>query len=474
VSARKAICLWCAGAISVFAQGRPTDWPNLAGDAQRTGWEKSDSRITKDNIKDFQLVLKRKLPGKGKVLTAPVVIGNLISYRGFKELAFVASDAGDMWSIDADLDRMFWEQHLGGSTKGACPGQITAPSLVPPTIFRPRPAGAGAPPRPAGPPSPFGASRPVFTIAADGKLRRLNTSDGSEQESLALLPAGMRGGVTTIADGVFYAVAQSGCGNKAKGLVAAVDISKPGQTPATYPLESAPAGFAIGTDGTVYVQTTGGKLLALSTKELKVKQSFQLADSPAKSVNRVAPVVFAFKGRDLIVSAGADDRLYLLDSDTLGGDDHKGFLNRTEPLAGHVTGGLSSWLDGAGVRWILAPVWGSPVGSVAAYIVEEHDGKPVLSPAWVSGNLTSPEPPVVNGGYVFVVSAGDFQKNLKPKSGTHATLHILDATNGKELYALGSEITAPANLTGVTLVNGRVYFTTTDNTLYAYGVPLIR
>jgi outer membrane protein assembly factor BamB len=72
------------------------------------------------------------------------------------------------------------------------------------------------------------------------------------------------------------------------------------------------------------------------------------------------------------------------------------------------------------------------------------------------------------------VSAGDFQKNLKPKSGTHATLHILDATNGKELYALGSEITAPANLTGVTLVNGRVYFTTTDNTLYAYGVPLIR
>jgi len=68
------------------AQGRPMDWPSYGGDAQRTGWEKSDSRITKDNIKDFQLVLKHKLgagPAASNALTPPVLIGMLISYRRF-------------------------------------------------------------------------------------------------------------------------------------------------------------------------------------------------------------------------------------------------------------------------------------------------------------------------------------------------------------------------------------------------------
>jgi len=28
-------------------QGRPIDWPSYGGNAQRTGWEKSDIRITR-------------------------------------------------------------------------------------------------------------------------------------------------------------------------------------------------------------------------------------------------------------------------------------------------------------------------------------------------------------------------------------------------------------------------------------------
>src|SRR5580704_6377322 len=92
--------LVCAGMAN--AQGRPIDWPSYGGDAQRTGWEKSDSRITKDNVKDFRLVLKRKLDNqRNGLLTPPVLIGLLISYRGFKELAFVAG-SDKLWAIDAD------------------------------------------------------------------------------------------------------------------------------------------------------------------------------------------------------------------------------------------------------------------------------------------------------------------------------------------------------------------------------------
>src|SRR4051794_6241273 len=102
-------------ALAAFAsvatpQGRPVDWPSAGGDARRTAWERSDIRITKDNIKDFQLVLKRKfdVPQSGpRSLTAPVVIGLLISYRGFKELGFVSSSAGDLWALDVDIDKVF-------------------------------------------------------------------------------------------------------------------------------------------------------------------------------------------------------------------------------------------------------------------------------------------------------------------------------------------------------------------------------
>ena len=72
-------------------QGRPVDWPSYGGDARRTGWEKSDVRITRDNVKDFQLVLKRKLDNQQTgqyALTPPVVVGLLISYHGLQGTRF--------------------------------------------------------------------------------------------------------------------------------------------------------------------------------------------------------------------------------------------------------------------------------------------------------------------------------------------------------------------------------------------------
>src|SRR5438477_1283964 len=167
--------IFLGGAYLANAQGRSIDWPFYGGDAQRTGWEKSDSRITKDNVNKFQLVLKRKLENEKtgpRSLTAPVVIGNLISYRGFKELAVVAGSSDNVWSIDADLNKMFWQRHFdtsSGQSSGSCQAGLTAtPALMPGFTFgagRPRTpsgtapgrAGAANAPfaRPAGPVTPF-------------------------------------------------------------------------------------------------------------------------------------------------------------------------------------------------------------------------------------------------------------------------------------------------------------------------------
>jgi hypothetical protein len=461
------------------------DWPSYGGDAQRTGWEKSDSRITKENVKDFQLVLKKKLDNQQTgphSLSASVIIGMLISYRGFKELAFVAGSSGSLWSIDADLERLFWQKQLDSPANSACASGMPAmPALTPPVNFgAARARGVGAAARgPAAAPgriggTGFGTPRSVFVLTGDGKLRQLNSADGSDQyPPLSLLPANAKVSSLTIADGTIYTTS-SGCGG-GPNAVWAVDLSGADPKIASFALKSGGAlglgGFAIGADGTVYVQTEDA-LLALSAKELKLKQSFTAPGGP------VTPLIFTWKGKEMVVSAGKNGSLYLLDAVSLGGD-HKTALYETAPLSkAGVWGGLSSWEDTDGTRWVLAPVWGplnpdlkslltngnASNGSIVALRVEEQSGKPVLTPVWVSRDMSSPEPPVITSGVVFAVSAGP----------SHATLYALDGTTGKEMYSTGSQVTAPANLTGVTIANGRVYFTTKDDTLYAFGIFLER
>lgn len=523
-----------ACAATANPQGRPIDWPFYGGDAQRTGWEKSDSRITKENVKDFQLVLKRKLDNRQKgphSLSAPVIIGNLISYRGFKELAFVAGSSGNVWSIDADLDRIFWQKHfnpLPDKENGAtsCSASVTAtPALTPPLNFgagRPRgaPGTAGTPggrapaataPPPAGAargpaPAPgrvggpgFGTPRPVFVLAGDGKLHQLNSSDGSDQfPPLSFVPPGAKASSLTLHDGVLYTTTSSSCGG-APSAVWTVSLNDADPKPVSFVSRGGNiggiGGFALGADGTVYVQTGKGEsdpasnkwsetLLALTPKDLKVKQYFRASGSGS-----VTPVVFAWKDREIVVSAGKSGSLYLLDAQSPGGDDHKTPVYETAPLSSNgVWGGLSSWADTDGTRWVLAAVWGSlnpdlkslltngnaPHGSIVAFKVEEQNGKPVLTPVWASRDMSSPEPPVITSGVVFALSAGEFTSEERPKESSHATLYALDGTTGKEMYSTGNQVTAPGNLTGLTVANGRVYFTTTDNTLYAFGIYLER
>ncbi len=546
--ARALASLLCSGA--AWSQGRPTDWSFYGGDAQRTGWTKSDIRITKENVKDFQLVLKRKLETKQKgprSLAPPVVIGNLISYRGFKELAFVAGTGDNIWSIDADMDRMFWQKHLESAPeKGKhsgqaayCAGSIVAmPSLTPPPAFgaRPRPAAGptaspGAPPSPAATPAPagtavtpaprrnllgstgFGSPRPAFALASDGKLHVLNTSTGEESvPALRFLSPGAIASSLTISENTLYTTTSGSCGGTPNG-VWAIDLTNTDEhrevPVANFALPGTEipglGGMAIGADGTVYVQTgeaTGeasaqkwaDTLLALTSKELKLKGSFALstANASARSegaLNHATPVIFPHKDGELLVATGKDGRLYLFDTKSLTGKGQATPLSQTPPLAkeGGVWGGLSSWEDPDGVRWVLAPVWGAlnpelkvasgsaaSNGSIVAFKVEERDGKPTLTPAWASRDMQSPEPPVITNGVVFALSAGDYGRGERPKSGTHATLYALDAATGQEMYSTANQVATPGNLTGLTLANGRVFFTTNDGMLYGFGIFLER
>ena len=467
-------------------QGRPTDWPSFGGDARRTGWERSDIRITKDNVKDFKLVLKRKLEGAGADATPPVVIGLLISYKGFKELGFVQGAGGSMWSLDVDLNKPFWHRKLQAGSCG-----MPVPALTPPAVFGGRRPGApapgsaspGLPPTTAGRSTEmparlggggFGGPRPIYAVSGDGMLRMLNTADGSDQfPALPFLPANSKASVLTMNDYVMYTTTSAGCGQSGNALWA-IDLRETDPKPVSYKLDGVPgglAGYAVGNDGSVYVQTSD---LLMSFSGRSLQPTSKMRFGPGTSKASATPVVFDYKGRDVVVSAGRDGRLYVSEGKHVGGADGRSPLSQTVPLTsgGGVWGGLASWEDADGTRWVAAPVWGAlnselklsgsaPNGSVVAFKVDDQNGAPVLVPAWVSRDLRSPVPPVVTAGVVFALSTAG-----------KATLYALDGATGKEMWSSGAQVPTAASLTGLSIANGRIYFTTTDGTLYAFGVFL--
>jgi hypothetical protein len=115
----------------------------------------------------------------------------------------------------------------------------------------------------------FGAARPIFAVSSDGKLHVLNTSTGDDQSpTLNFLPANAKASSLTVFDGAIYTTTSGGCGGAPDG-VWTIDLSAPEPHVATFALDGGGAsglgGLAVGSDGTVYVQS-GSKLLALTPK----------------------------------------------------------------------------------------------------------------------------------------------------------------------------------------------------------------
>ena len=456
ITMRKFLIL--GAAVSLFvalahAQSRGGNWPTYAGDAQRSGWVGADARITKETVKDLQLLFKLKLETQAKgtrPLMPPVILGRLISYRGFRELAFVGSNADLVYAIDADLGTVFWQKHLEYSTRdpqvttstAECPGGMTAMPTMPI-------AGTAAPQR-GGPFSTGPAS--VYAISSDGRLHRLNTSTGDDVvQPVQVLPANTKAANLNLINNVIYTVTSSGC-NETADAVWAIDLTADVPKVSSYGLKSgessAAGGPVIGADGTVYVRTSE-RLLALTGADLAPKGSFA---APGEA----SPAVFQYKNRELLVVADKEGLLSVFDASLFRG-------NLIAPLSqtavgNPVSGNLSTWQDAAGVRWIFAP----SNKAITAYKIEEQGGKPVLTQGWVSREMSSPMQPVITSGVVFAVTAG----------GSRATLYVLDAATGKELYSSRNLIGGPASLAGISASNGRVYFGTRDGTFYAFGMYL--
>jgi outer membrane protein assembly factor BamB len=556
-----ALLLACLIVVPIWA----ADWITHSGDFQRTGWQKDETKLTKDNVKSLQLLWKVKLETKQRSvysLYGPLILERAITDRGFKELAFVAGADNDLFAVDADLGTLFWKKHFDwhadvpetDQASFLCPGGLTAWPVLQPAPARGRgPGGPPTPPAgarsaaPAAPvPTPPGAAaaapgargtpapqrggnpfsiRTVYVLSGDGDLHSVNVNTGDELwPALKFLPPNGKPYSLALVNNVIYTITGQGCGGTPNSVYS-LDVTDPAKTVQYWRSGSGglwgTAGATFGTDGTVYAETGDGQydpatnryansVVALTPKELKLKDWYTPSNAEwlwKRDLDmNVTPVAFPYKGRDLLVGSGKEGRLFLLDSLSLGGSDHRTPLFRSDLIsnedvdfAGAGTwGSLASWEDAQGTRWVLAPVWGpkhpkakfpitngeTNVGTIAAFKVEDRSGKPVLANAWTSRNMVTPAAPAIANGLVFALATGEwvrqandregglYQADARVQKSAPAVLYALDAATGKELWSSGNQVTSFTHNGELSIANGRIYFTTYDNTLYCFGLPM--
>jgi outer membrane protein assembly factor BamB len=493
------------------------DWPTDGGNPQRTAWQRDETILNKQNVKNMKLLWKIQLDNKPQEMHSlfpPLIAGRVNTPNGPKEIAIQAGSSDNIYAIDVATGKLLWKKHFEYPTP-ARRGQPGDP-LCPPGLTATPVLG----------PSSATGDRVVYALAGDGKLHTLNVADG---ESVATpfqfgYPNGKSYALNLWNDVVFTTTAQGCAGNP--NQIWAVNLKDPAKKVMTVNPKSGGlwgrTGAAIDSSGTAWAPTGDGRydpenqvygngLIGARVEggELKLKDWFEPKNwlwlFKRDLDMQVTPAIFPFKGRELMITGSKECRVYLLDTKSAGGADHQTPLYRTPLLCNEevdfqsagIWGSMASWEDSKGTRWGLTPFWGpshpnfkppvsyGPVthGAIVAFKVEEKNGKFQLTPAWMSRDMDQAEPPVIANGVVFAYGSGENTRQAYPDKGLadfsplriqaskKAVLYALDAETGKELYSSGDQIASFNHFSGLSVANGRVYIGTFDSVLYCFGLP---
>jgi PQQ-like domain len=484
-----AAAVMAAGA-AMYAQGRGgQNWNTFSADAQRTGWLRTETRISVATLQEpkaggFQLLWKVKPENEPRqlvTLTQPIILGNLISHKGFKALAFVGGSSDLVYAYDYDLAKVYWSQRLstGTSQKGtvSCANALTAitratplnQSAIPERGAPPAPGGGGRGPQTGINPANLPITNAVWVISSGGMVHALNPHIGADlRPPVRIVPAGAKVLGSVLVDDVLYAATAEGCGGAPNG-VWALDVSGKNASATSKmwtsggPSIVGSAGPTLGLNGVIYIATGAGSgsyanaVVGLDRNTLQPTGWFA-GDAPFTTT----PTAFNVGGRDVVAAAARDGRVYVLDGKTPGGSDHHTALARSAAsVAGEGSSGVTTWQDSEGTRWLLVT---SPT-SIVTFRLAERDGTFTLEQGWTSRELTTPMTPIVLNDVAFGLSTGAVR-------GAAAVLYAFDAKSGKELWNSGAAIRTSAQGVGPSGQDGQVYIVGADGTLYAFGIPL--
>jgi len=491
------------------------DWLTDGGDVRRTNWQKDEKILTKENVKNLTLLWKTKLNNEQRQmhsLLEPLIIGRVQTTKGPRELVIQAGSGDNIFALDAKTGELVWTKHFesqykepeGARASVLCPGGMTSNVTIGP-----------------------GAAAGKYTIYAsgwDGRLHQVNAADGEEIAPVEkFMPMNGKPYAMSLLDNVIYVHTAQGCGGN-PNMVYTYDL-------ATHKVGSwGPAGGgmwgrsgpAISKDKVMYTGTGDGRWAPedglygngiIGVKQDPATKALELVDyyGPSNAewlVKRdldmqVTPVIYDWEGKEYMVDASKECRLYLMDTASVGGDDHRTPVFRTPLICNEIVdfaeagiwGSLASWED-KGTRWVLTPFWGpkhskykAPIengtikkGAIAAFKMAKVNGKVVLEPAWLSGDINQAEPPVIANGMIFAYGSGentaqaypdvglDFRMERRVPLSTRVKVHVLDAQNGKELWNSGDAIQNWNHWSGITVANGQIYVNSWDGHIYAFGL----
>ncbi|HTW67455.1 MAG TPA: hypothetical protein VME17_22710 [Bryobacteraceae bacterium] len=519
---KKLLPLALALPLASQAQNSRGSWTTFGGDAQRTGWNKFETDLTLESVKHLKLEWSVQLPSEPKSLsnlTAPLVRANIATPRGVKDLVVLAGTANQVFVVDGDTGKMFWDKTLsieGTPQRGEswlCPNGLTATPVIGPL------------PRTGATASRFGQA--LYVLASDGKLHAFNLVSGEDVlPPTPFVPAFAKAWSMNFTSEVLYTTVSQNC-NGVRSGVYAMDLSTPQHKVAYFEAGTNGAGIwgrdgaAITSDGRVIVETGDGRfdpekqefadaVLALAPRDLKLVDYFSPRNrtwvtKKDLDMGSIGPTIFTFKKWELAAASGKEGAIFLLDTKSLGGPDHYTPLYRSPKLTNEEVnfagkgfwGAFSTWEDAGGTRWLYAPAWGpatpaakfalqhgdAPDGSVMAFKVEEQAGKPVLTPAWQSVNMSVPTPVIIANGIVFALSDGDSPVQFGPNGNLlnaeerkarhgHAILYALDAKTGDVLFSSENTIHGFSHFSALGEGGGRIYVGTEDGMLYAFGLGI--
>ena len=523
----------------IYAQARSApDWTTQGFDAQRTSWMRVDPYISLDNLSKFQFLWKLKVDNEsrhGNSLTAPVALGNLMTFRGFKSLIFVGGSSNNVYGIDYDFGTLFWRTHhnyAAGAREYAgsptCPAGMTLPltratSLTPPTqlaFF-----GFARPPRPAkGDVGEPGKGAPQLAEIATRIAERANRGGGDTPATPARGAAAPARGTPPPARGVSPQENRGGRGPNFVFSVAADGLLR-GLIPDTGDLALAPAKFLpanatatglIWTNGFVYAATSntcGGAPTAVYAMD------FMAETKPVTTwQSEGAPIVGFSLGADgtVYASTGGGSSEYsnsvvALDGATLKVKDwlrHDSAFNSTPVVFDEGDRTYVAVTSGSRLYVLDAASLGGADHKTPLVVTQDASGaERGLTPVQVRGSdpatwrdpagtrwiLTEMGSAVAafkvgfSGGVPAVERTWTSRKMLSPRPplivngvvfalaggdvGANAVLYALDPATGKELWNSGTTITSAASA-GMSAGTGQVHVVTADNTVYAFGIPL--
>ncbi len=425
------------------AQGTPArDWLTWGYDQERTGWNKGETTLSKENVGRLELRWSTQLSTQPKevvlsTLTAPVVVEGVNTSQGKQNLVFLVGSDDTVFALDADTGKTLWQKTFPNNLtpRQAATWLCSNTQNATPVIDKQKSI--------------------IYLNTSDGKLRGLSLSDGEDRipPTDFVIPFARNWSLNLI-DDVVYSPTARGCGGAMANL-SAMDVSDPSHLHLSrfYTSGGRPSG-AWGRAGVVrgpkgiYIQTAdavadpasgtyGETVLAFAPKELRVVDSFtpsnwRYLNSRDLDLGAASPVIFPFQKRTLVASAAKEGVVYLLDANALGGglQEHStplyqsARLGNDEVLLGGrgVWGAMATYQNPQGERFLYVPMWGppskdgpqfkyryddAPHGSVMAFRLSAEGDKPSLTAEWISRDMQVPDPPVVANGVVYAIQTGE-------------------------------------------------------------------